>query len=132
MPGYQADELAGLDIQDLDHPQDRGLLREWEIDRLRCKDAPSVYEARLLGKNGDSTQLHQKIMNLCTHAARAMREAEGTLSVSMDLVEPDSSFVARHPELRPGVYTKITFADAGHGMPPHIFKMIFEPYFTTK
>ncbi|MEW6349020.1 MAG: PAS domain S-box protein [Thermodesulfobacteriota bacterium] len=81
---------------------------------------------------GDATQIHQVLMNLCTNAAQAMRDTGGILTVGLDCVDMDSSFVARHPELKPGPYTRIFVNDTGVGMTPETVERIFEPYFTTK
>ncbi len=81
---------------------------------------------------GDPTQIHQVLMNLCTNAAQAMRDTGGILAVGLDSVEMDSRFVARHPELKPGLYTRVTISDTGSGMTPEVLERIFEPYFTTK
>lgn len=37
-----------------------------------------------------------------------------------------------HPELKAGVYVKVTVSDTGHGMSPETLASIFEPFFTTK
>ena len=80
----------------------------------------------------DTTKLHQVLMNLCTNAAHAMRENGGILEVSLTKVDMDADAAARHTDIRPGPYLKLTVSDAGHGMAPDILERIFDPYFTTK
>ncbi len=93
---------------------------------------------------GDPIQLHQILMNLCTNAAHAMREAGGTLTVSMALspVPPspgdaeDSGQIVGLPLSEggneAGGFLKLTVADTGHGIPAGIRDRIFDPYFSTK
>jgi len=81
---------------------------------------------------GDSTQIHQVLMNLCTNAAHAMENNGGLLTVSLSDVELDSSFVSNHPNLKPGPYINLTVTDTGHGMSYDVMKKIFDPFFTTK
>ncbi|NNG01611.1 MAG: response regulator, partial [Desulfobacteraceae bacterium] len=81
---------------------------------------------------GDSTQVHQVIMNLCTNAAHAMAENGGVLTVSLSDAELDSEFCSNHPGLSPGQYIILTVTDTGHGMSPDVLKQIFDPFFTTK
>lgn len=84
--------------------------------------------------NGDTTQLQQVMVNLCTNAGHALGKDEpGTLSVSLKQVEllghkADDQTV----DLDPGFYACITVKDTGTGMPPEVMERIFEPYFTTK
>lgn len=80
----------------------------------------------------DPTQIHQVLMNLCTNAAHAMREKEGTLEVVIKKVEVDAVAAREHAELHPGPYLRLTVTDTGHGIPPDILQRIFEPYFSTK
>lgn len=83
---------------------------------------------------GDTTQLQQIMINLCTNAAHAMGEAEsGSLSVSLKQVE----LFGRKAEegavdLDSGHYACITVSDTGCGMPSEVLERVFEPYFTTK
>jgi signal transduction histidine kinase/CheY-like chemotaxis protein len=81
---------------------------------------------------GDASQLYQAAMNLCTNAVHAMSPDGGTLSVTQDRVEvgPESGPVAL--ELHPGTHVRLTVADTGVGMPPHVVERLFEPFFTTK
>jgi two-component system cell cycle sensor histidine kinase/response regulator CckA len=80
----------------------------------------------------DATQIHQVIMNLCANAYHAMHEKGGVLEVSLDDVELESDFTARHPGTYPGPYMRLTVSDTGHGMEKNVMDRIFEPYFTTK
>lgn len=80
----------------------------------------------------DSTQIHQLLMNLCTNAAHAMGEDGGVLKVTLTNVVLDSVFVARHPDIPPGLYLKLSVSDTGGGIPPDIREKIFDPYFTSK
>jgi len=80
----------------------------------------------------DPAQIHQVLMNLCTNAHHSMRETGGTLSVILKTVELDTDDAAQHPELKPGVYTRITVSDTGLGMDETTLERIFDPYFTTK
>ena len=80
----------------------------------------------------DPTQIHQVLMNLCTNAAHAMHARGGVLSVNISEVEADASLVSRYPNLKSGIYVRITVSDTGHGMDALVMKRIFEPYYTTK
>ena len=81
---------------------------------------------------GDTTQIHQILMNLCTNAAHAMEDNGGLLTVSLLDVEPDSDFISRHPDLKPGPYITLTVTDTGHGISSDVMEKIFDPFFTTK
>ncbi len=85
---------------------------------------------------GDSTQIHQVVMNLCTNAAHAMDPDGGTLTVSIKEAvvddtcsEPPSVFP---PGLARGTYLVLRVEDTGKGMPSYVVERIFEPFFTTK
>ena len=80
----------------------------------------------------DSTQIHQIILNLCTNAEHAMRDTGGILEVRLDTIQVDDAFVAHHPDLQPGLHTRLTVRDTGHGMAPDVLERIFDPFYTTK
>jgi two-component system cell cycle sensor histidine kinase/response regulator CckA len=80
---------------------------------------------------GDTTQLHQVLMNLCINAKDAM-SLGGRLSVSIENTVVDDGFVKRNPEAKPGVYVVIQVTDKGTGIPPTELDKIFEPFYTTK
>jgi PAS domain S-box-containing protein len=81
---------------------------------------------------GDSTQIHQVIVNLCTNAAHAMRDTGGILKISLDHVEIDALKAAEHLDMQPGMYVRTVVGDTGHGMDRKTLNRIFEPFFTTK
>lgn len=80
---------------------------------------------------GNSTQLHQVLMNLCVNARDAM-PAGGTLSISAANLVVDEAYARLNLDARVGSYVAITVADTGTGIPPEIVDRMFEPFFTTK
>ena len=91
-----------------------------------------VVAARLPRVLGDVGQLHQVITNLCTNALQAMPTSQGTLTVSLETVDVDFSFAARHPPLQSGRWVRLTVADTGVGMDETTARRIFEPFFSTR
>ncbi|MEH2460545.1 hybrid sensor histidine kinase/response regulator [Nostoc sp.] len=81
--------------------------------------------------SGDSTQLHQVLMNLCVNARDAMANG-GSLSISGENLLIDQNYARRNLEAKEGSYTVITVSDTGVGIPKEILDRIFEPFFTTK
>ncbi|MHC5724326.1 MAG: PAS domain-containing hybrid sensor histidine kinase/response regulator [Nostoc sp.] len=81
--------------------------------------------------SGDSTQLHQVLMNLCVNARDAMANS-GSLSISAENVLIDENYARINLEAKEGSYTLITVCDTGVGIPKEILDRIFEPFFTTK
>ena len=80
---------------------------------------------------GNTSQVHQLFMNLCTNAAHAMEDAGGILEVGLtDVKYTDQSSTLLG--LKTGNYAKIKVSDTGAGISPDIIDSIFEPYFTTK
>jgi hypothetical protein len=80
---------------------------------------------------GDSTQLHQVLLNLCVNARDAMPNG-GTLTLEGKSIELDHDFKARHPDAKLGSYVVINVKDTGTGIPPEIIDRIFDPFFSTK
>ncbi|MBW1803319.1 MAG: PAS domain S-box protein [Deltaproteobacteria bacterium] len=81
--------------------------------------------------NGDPTEIHQIIMNLCTNAFQAMVNKDGILSVDLKEVEFDLDDLPSGG-LNCGTYVRLTVTDTGKGMSPDVIERIFNPYFTTK
>ena len=80
----------------------------------------------------DPTQMQQVLMNLCNNAEYAMRDTGGILDVRLDKMEVGEALAARHPELLPGPYVRLTVRDTGIGMEEAVLARIFEPFYTTK
>ena len=79
---------------------------------------------------GDSTQMHQVVMNLAVNARDAMPRA-GALTIATQNID-----LAADPHLtdgpRPGPGVVLTVTDTGHGISADQRSHIFEPFFTTK
>jgi signal transduction histidine kinase len=80
---------------------------------------------------GDATQLHQVLMNLCVNARDAMPDG-GTLRLSAGNVELDEEYASMTPGAKAGSYVTVRVSDTGTGIPPEIIGKIFDPFFTTK
>ncbi len=80
---------------------------------------------------GDSTQLHQVLMNLCVNARDAMPDG-GSLTISAENLLIDENYARMNLDAKVGPYTVVTVADTGVGIPREIVERIFEPFFTTK
>ncbi len=81
---------------------------------------------------GDSTQLHQVLMNLCVNARDAMRATGGTLTLRVEAVTLRQPVPDSIPQSRPGRYQVLTVADTGTGILPENLPRLFDPFFTTK
>ena len=82
--------------------------------------------------NGDPTQIHQVIMNLCTNAYHALQETGGKLEVSLKETNLGHEQSLERVGMKPGQHLELTVKDNGHGMTPLVLERIFEPYYTTK
>jgi PAS domain S-box-containing protein len=80
---------------------------------------------------GDSTQLHQVAMNLCTNAVHAM-EHGGILSVCLERVDLTEAQLVSRGSLSPGPYIRLVIKDTGVGIEPDVVERIFDPFFTTR
>ncbi|MDB6073381.1 MAG: sensory box protein, partial [Verrucomicrobiaceae bacterium] len=80
---------------------------------------------------GDPTQLHQVLLNLCLNARDAMPEG-GKLDIQVsNEVVTDLSAIA-NPDARSGRYVVFEVRDTGAGIPADLKERIFDPFFTTK
>jgi signal transduction histidine kinase len=86
-------------------------------------------DARIMA---DEVPIEQVVSNLCMNAVNAMGDTGGTLTVRLSTVELTRETARRDPELRSGVYAKLTVADTGKGIPAEDLERIFEPFFTTR
>jgi hypothetical protein len=80
---------------------------------------------------GDSTQLHQVLLNLGVNARDAMPQG-GQLTIAASEVVLDADEARATPGARAGPYVMIRVSDTGMGIPPDIINKIFDPFFTTK
>ena len=81
--------------------------------------------------SGDSTQLHQVLLNLCVNARDAMPDG-GLLRLLVEGLHFEKAMGSFTDEIKPGYYVRITVADTGAGIAPENLDRIFEPFFTTK
>jgi PAS domain S-box-containing protein len=108
-----------------------------EISRLVHETFPkSVDYARYVAPdiwpvNGDATQLHQVLLNLCINARDAMPKG-GKLFLRVSNTVLDDKCSDLHPDAKPGPCVVIEVTDTGVGIPLEIQDRIFEPFFTTK
>ncbi|WP_395742886.1 response regulator [Prosthecobacter sp.] len=98
---------------------------------LKTIQVSSNVPADLWTVQGDPTQLHQVLLNLCVNARDAM-PGGGRLSLSACNLVMDEKYVGLNGEGNPGPYVVIQVKDTGTGMPPEVIERIFEPFFTTK
>jgi two-component system cell cycle sensor histidine kinase/response regulator CckA len=83
---------------------------------------------------GDSSQLHQVLLNLGVNARDAMPQG-GTLALTAVNLMLSGEFTEASGEKRtvaPGPYVRLQVSDTGLGIPAAIRERMFEPFFTTK
>ena len=85
-------------------------------------------ELRVLGDTG---QIEQVLMNLCTNARDAMTDG-GTLTISTARLELDRDRAQALGMEEPGRYIVLAISDTGMGMDDDTRGKIFDPFFTTK
>lgn len=98
---------------------------------LKTIQVRSEIPADLWTVQGDPTQLHQVLLNLCVNARDAM-PGGGQLKLSACNVMLDEHYAGLNGEGPPGPYILIQVEDTGSGMSPEVIERIFEPFFTTK
>lgn len=111
-------------------------LCEETLDLLRASLPATIeMQPRLAAGNvtvlGDSTQLQQVLMNLCTNAAQAM-QGHGRLEVVLDTHALARPSTLSHGSLPAGAYARLRVGDTGPGMDEATLGRIFDPFFTTK
>jgi PAS domain S-box-containing protein len=80
---------------------------------------------------GNATQIHQVLLNLCVNARDAMPQG-GTLRIAAANRRLDAAEAGTIPGARPGAWVVLEVADTGTGIPPELLERIWEPFFTTK
>ncbi|MEY2545678.1 MAG: hypothetical protein QOG48_795 [Verrucomicrobiota bacterium] len=89
------------------------------------------YPEELWSVEGDPTQLHQVLLNLCVNARDAMPDG-GALTLAAENVDLDESYAATMPDAKVGPHVLLRVSDTGTGMPRATIDKIFDPFFTTK
>ncbi|MBD2597823.1 response regulator [Nostoc spongiaeforme FACHB-130] len=108
-----------------------------EVAKILKETLPKFIEVRLdlspelWMVSGDSTQLHQVLMNLCVNARDAMPDG-GTLTITAENLLIDENYARMNLDAKVGPYTVMSVCDTGIGIPEEILDRIFEPFFTTK
>jgi PAS domain S-box-containing protein len=95
-------------------------------------DIKTHFASELWTVQGDATQLHQILLNLCVNARDAMSPRGGTLRVSCENVEVDQQLASMNPGATIGPHVCFSVTDTGTGMTPEVMEKIFNPFFTTK
>jgi signal transduction histidine kinase len=86
---------------------------------------------RCITASGDTAQLQQVILNLCTNAARAM-EGSGRIVVNTKVEEIGWPRSLSHGHVAPGRYVCLSVSDSGCGIAEAVLRRIFEPFFSTR
>ena len=107
---------------------------------------------------GDSTQMHQIVMNLCINARDAMSNEPGKLIIDLgeaypsldwpqtsdggtDTTAPDKRIIFQQSGNRSymwmgtqptNAHVRLSISDTGSGIDPETFQKIFDPFITTK
>ncbi len=114
---------AKLMIQDLDRMMRASFPKSIQIQIRSPETLPPIA--------GDTTQIHQVLLNLCVNARDAMPEG-GRLLIAADQIECDANTPSFAGSVQPGTYLRFSVTDSGCGIGPEVLDRMFEPFFTTK
>lgn len=109
----------------------------YELEKIVLETFPKSIKvkldlpANLCTVSGDSTQLHQVLLNLCVNARDAMPKG-GRLMISAENTEVNEEFARLNLDAKVGSYIVIKVTDTGIGIGGNIINKIFEPFFSTK
>jgi two-component system, cell cycle sensor histidine kinase and response regulator CckA len=114
---------AKLLIQDLDRMMRASFPKSIQIQVQSPETLPPIA--------GDTTQIHQVLLNLCVNARDAMPEG-GRLLIAADQIECNATTPSFAGKVQPGTYLRFSVTDSGCGIGPDVLDRMFEPFFTTK
>jgi PAS domain S-box-containing protein len=117
-------------------PTDLGRAAREALELIRSSIPASIMSVTSIPETplvviGNTTQIHQIVMNLCSNAIHAM-PAEGTLRVAVVTVDVTAERSVSHGNLHARPYVCLRVEDTGSGMDEATLGRIFEPFFTTK
>ncbi|MCF3650853.1 hybrid sensor histidine kinase/response regulator [Synoicihabitans lomoniglobus] len=104
------------------------IIQETFPKNITCED---MIASKIPAVQGNATQIHQVLLNLCVNARDAMPQG-GTLSISVaqrDISEIKSKEIV---DRGPRHWVVITVSDTGTGIDPEVLSEIWNPFFTTK
>ncbi|MFN8634961.1 MAG: PAS-domain containing protein [Chloroflexota bacterium] len=108
-----------------------------EVARIAEGTLPSNTElsvrvqANLPMVQGDPTQLHQVLLNLCANARAAMPSG-GTLTLAAEVIALTEEQARSISGARVGQFVRLTVRDTGTGIASSDLDRIFDPFFTTR
>jgi two-component system, cell cycle sensor histidine kinase and response regulator CckA len=114
---------VGSIMREMEHIARQTLPKKISINTMVPSDLWPVF--------GNSTQLHQVLLNLCVNARDAM-PGGGELTLAADNLELNSGEAEQIPNARAGQYVMLLVSDTGTGIAPEALPRIFEPFYTTK
>lgn len=79
----------------------------------------------------DGTQIEQILMNLAVNSRDAMPNG-GKLFIETTSLRIDHQQPRSQPQIKPGLYVRLSVSDSGQGMDEQTLEHIYEPFFTTK
>ncbi|HEY0962230.1 MAG TPA: ATP-binding protein [Pseudomonadales bacterium] len=80
---------------------------------------------------GNEVEIAQIVTNLCNNAVQALGGKKGVIAVSLEVIDQNSPFHAKHPGLTRDAYAVLTVTDNGCGMDLSTLSKIYTPFFTT-
>jgi PAS domain S-box-containing protein len=96
-----------------------------EIHQKICSDALQI--------SGDTTQLHQVLLNIINNARDAVEGVDNpVITIRLEAWHPDATFISSHPNVKNKPYAHLSVEDNGCGIPEHQIEHLFDPFFTTK
>ena len=107
-----------------------------EVEKLLRATLPATIE--IVGDigsegcvQGDTTKMHQLVMNLCTNAGKAMPTG-GIIRIGLHEKPVSTEMAQSHSGVTGGVFLCLSVVDSGRGIPAEALDKIFDPFYTTE